>query len=74
MTQQRQCKLERLESRVFASEEQRAAVTPDHLANSNIEVKQAQENAWQLRPSLLQPSYLEFIDPRGEKHFNSGSG
>ncbi|CRL26567.1 Fungal transcriptional regulatory protein, N-terminal [Penicillium camemberti] len=54
-------RLERLESRVFASEEPWATVTPDLRANSNIEVKEAQENAWQLRPSLLQPSYLEFI-------------
>lgn len=54
-------RLERLESRVFASEEQRTTVSPDHHAKSSIEVKQAQENAWQLRPNLLQPSYLEFI-------------
>ncbi|KAJ5417379.1 uncharacterized protein N7487_000929 [Penicillium crustosum] len=67
-------RLERLESRVFASEEQRTTVSPDHHAKSSIEVKQAQENAWQLRPNLLQPSYLEFINPRGEKHFNSDSG
>lgn len=54
-------RLERLESRVFASEEQQTTVAPDHRANSNIEVKEAQENIWQLKPSLLHPSYLGMI-------------
>ncbi|KAB8217060.1 hypothetical protein BDV33DRAFT_233051 [Aspergillus novoparasiticus] len=44
-------RLERLESRVFASEEDRPAAAPDQCSSPD----------WQLRPSLLQPSYLELI-------------
>lgn len=47
-------RLERLESRVFASEEDRPAAAPDQCKGDN-------RSDWQLRPSLLQPSYLELI-------------
>ncbi|KAB8207158.1 hypothetical protein BDV34DRAFT_223723 [Aspergillus parasiticus] len=54
-------RLERLESRVFASEEDRPAAAPDQSSPPSIETKGNNRSDWQLRPSLLQPSYLELI-------------
>ena len=54
-------RLERLESRVFASEEERPATAPDQRAALSIETKEDNRSDWQLKPSLLQPSYLDLI-------------
>ncbi|KAE8321636.1 hypothetical protein BDV39DRAFT_212259 [Aspergillus sergii] len=54
-------RLERLESRVFASEEDRPAAAPDQCSPPSIETKGDDRSDWQLRPSLLQPSYLNLI-------------
>ena len=54
-------RLERLESRVFATEEDRPAAAPDQCPPPSIETKGDNRSDWQLRPSLLQPSYLELI-------------
>lgn len=54
-------RLERLESRVFASEEERPVAAPDQYSRPSIETNGDSRSDWQLRPSLLQPSYLELI-------------
>ncbi|KAF3385254.1 hypothetical protein F1880_002016 [Penicillium rolfsii] len=54
-------RLDRLESRVFASEEEQPAAAPGQCSSPSKETKEGSQSDWQLRPSLLQPSYLELI-------------
>ncbi|CEJ54616.1 hypothetical protein PMG11_00919 [Penicillium brasilianum] len=54
-------RLERLESHVFASEEDRPTAAPDQCTPPSIERQGDDRSDWQLRPSLLQPSYLKLI-------------
>lgn len=46
---------------MFASEEDRPAAAPDQSTPPSVETKGDNRSDWQLRPSLLQPSYLELI-------------
>lgn len=54
-------RLERLESRVFASEEERPVAAPPQCSHPSIETNGDSRSDWQLRPSLLQPSYFQLI-------------
>ncbi|KAL5364662.1 hypothetical protein BJX96DRAFT_137848 [Aspergillus floccosus] len=54
-------RLERLESRVPASEIERPSGESGQRVNLNIEANESNRSDWQLKPGLLQPSYLELI-------------